>query len=308
MDQYSASIIIPAYNQASRLELTLLSFSHQITGGNLRFEIIVVDDGSTDDTAEVVKRFQQNLPIVYIYQENKGRAGARNTGIKASKGEVLLFCDADRPVVNDWLQNHINIHNIEVPVVGVGEIKEFFFSRLEKVHPMLSDAMKENFKPFRRLARPYSYWECVKKTFDRENICRSSVPWMTTLAGNLSVRKSLLEQAGLFDEDFKGWGFEHFELGYRFHQAGARFKYVPGGINYHLAHEREENFYQEQIDRSMNLFLRKTKDSRVSKLFAFLRGEMTLGDLDDFFLEGKTTSDLPEEVKGTRFVAPLANF
>lgn len=84
------SIIIPAYNYAHYISETLDS---ALSARGVECEIIVVDDGSTDDTAAVLRSFENR--IRYIYQENQGLSAARNTGIRESRGEFLVFLDAD---------------------------------------------------------------------------------------------------------------------------------------------------------------------------------------------------------------------
>jgi glycosyltransferase involved in cell wall biosynthesis len=86
------SVIIPTYNNARYIKRAIDSLLEQSIKD---FEIIVVDDGSTDDTKDIVSAYGNS--IKYIYQENKGLAGARNTGIDVSKGEFIGFLDAD-----DW--------------------------------------------------------------------------------------------------------------------------------------------------------------------------------------------------------------
>jgi len=95
------SIIIPVYNQAKHLANCLASIIKQ-TYDN--YEIIVVDDGSTDKIEKVIEIFQRifGIKLFYFGQENRGAGAARNTGAKLSKGEYIIFCDADivtRPVM-----------------------------------------------------------------------------------------------------------------------------------------------------------------------------------------------------------------
>lgn len=92
-DEYPLiSVIIPCFNHALYLDEAFASITLQ---GYLNIEIIVVDDGSTDNTKEVTLQYKE---VKYIYQTNKGLSAARNTGIKNSKGDLLIFLDAD-----DWL-------------------------------------------------------------------------------------------------------------------------------------------------------------------------------------------------------------
>lgn len=103
------SVIIPAYNRKDQLINTLRKFSNQKYDTDL-FEVIVIDDGSTDGTVDAISLFikDSRLDINLISQENKGPAHARNRGIEASKYEYIVFLDSDcYPLTDDWLL-HIN--------------------------------------------------------------------------------------------------------------------------------------------------------------------------------------------------------
>ena len=100
------SIVIPAFNHAHFLGEALASAVGQTHPG---IEVVVVDDGSTDNTAEVVRRYPE---VRYIRQENRGLAEARNTGIQRSNGEFILFLDADDRLVP------------EAAAIGVAHLRE----------------------------------------------------------------------------------------------------------------------------------------------------------------------------------------
>ena len=93
------SIIIPNFNQARFVVSAIESALGQTYPF---FEIIVVDDGSTDNSREVVARFGNK--VRYMWQKNQGLAGARNTGIKAAKGEFIGLLDAD----DEWERNFLD--------------------------------------------------------------------------------------------------------------------------------------------------------------------------------------------------------
>lgn len=299
-----ASVIIPCYNQASRLALTLESFRYQQLDADWRFEVVVVDDGSSDETPAVIEQYQRQLPLTGIWQANKGRAAARNAGLQASSGNVLLFTDADRPVSNTWIQDHLNLQFSRPLAIGVGEIREFYFSNLEARVPALREAMASNYQPMRRLSRPYSYWEFIRQSVDNQGKSLLNAPWTMTLIGNLSVSRSLVEAAGMFDEGFTGWGFEHFELGYRLHKVGASFWRVDGAVNYHLAHGRPASFYANQIRESLAHFLTLHSDRAVEALLPLLLGEISLGEYD--LLAGGGATRLPEAVRALKYTAPFS--
>ncbi len=91
------SVIIPAYNEAKRLPLTLIDIDKHLDEQEYSYEIIVVNDGSTDDTAEIVRRFIpliNNLKLI-DNQENKGKGAVVRQGMLSAKGLWRLFMDAD---------------------------------------------------------------------------------------------------------------------------------------------------------------------------------------------------------------------
>ncbi len=99
------SIIIPAYNQDIFLEETLKSVLAQTYRD---FECIIIDDGSTDSTLEISKKYADYKKVKYFYQENKGLAGARNTGIRLAKSKYIHFLDSDDIVNRNFLENMVN--------------------------------------------------------------------------------------------------------------------------------------------------------------------------------------------------------
>ncbi len=103
MTNPQVSVIIPTYNNAQYLSQAIKSILNQTYQAS---EIIVIDDGSTDETTEVVQSFNKN--IQYIRQENKGPASARNTGLKIAKGKYVVFLDADDELLPDKLSFQIN--------------------------------------------------------------------------------------------------------------------------------------------------------------------------------------------------------
>jgi glycosyltransferase involved in cell wall biosynthesis len=291
------SVVIPTYNQSLRLEITLASFLYQTS--SVSFEIIVVDDGSTDETLTVLKSYTKKLPLSIIQQSNKGRAAARNAGVLASQGELVLFCDSDRPVSNNWVESHADKHKkSQKKIVCVGEILEFFFANLEEKKQDILLDIEHNWENLSRFSRVYGYWKIIRSTFFNGE-CLLHAPWITTLIGNLSISRDFVLDVGLLDEDFKTWGFEHFEFGYRLHEAGGIFKQNQDARNYHLAHSRKTK-YSEEIEKSQSLFTRKNRDKNIENLSLFLSGKISVGEFDQMFSKGEK-SLLPYSVQKLRY-------
>ena len=103
------SVITPSYNRASELEHLLKSLSAQSIDHNV-FELIISDDGSTDETETLIKRWQEKArySIKYISQENKGPGAARNHGIKKSIGDLILFIDSDCEAHPNWIETIVD--------------------------------------------------------------------------------------------------------------------------------------------------------------------------------------------------------
>ena len=99
------SIIVPAYNQDKFLEESILSVLSQSYED---YECIIVDDGSTDKTKDIAGKYVDGVKIKYIYQDNKGLAGARNTGIKIAKGKYLHFLDSDDLVHKNFYEDMVS--------------------------------------------------------------------------------------------------------------------------------------------------------------------------------------------------------
>lgn len=167
------SVIIPTYNYARFIGFCLESIFAQTYKD---FEIIVVDDGSTDDTAEVLKKYEDK--IHYIYQPNKGPAVASNAGIKVAKGEYIAFIGSDDLWLPDKLEDQVRVFNEDM-----------------KVGIVFSDASSFNENGI-----------ISKSILEEENIC-TGFCFERLFMGNylimstVMIRKACLEKSGLFDEE-----------------------------------------------------------------------------------------------------------
>ncbi|MCK4258488.1 MAG: glycosyltransferase family 2 protein [Halanaerobiales bacterium] len=271
-----ASVVIPTFNQSESLRFVLEGFCQQ-TYKN--FEVIVVDDGSSEDICSVVEMFQKNFDIRLVQLEkNSGRSVARNTGIAEAKGKLIIFNDSDRIPCNEFVQRHLEYHEGYSNLVCIGEIRELYFSDLKRVKELLLNEINQNFKKYKRLSRKPGFVKVIDHLYvNGKN--QSSIPWISFLVGNLSIRKEWI-MTELFDSNFIKWGFEHMELGYRLYKKGLQYGYNNEAANYHLAHSRSES-YEELIRESHAYFYEKHSKKEVEKLLDFLFGEITLKEFDE---------------------------
>ena len=114
------SVIIPSFNRICLLRKTVESLLKQSYPQN-KYEIIVVDDGSTDETEEIIKKLQNksSCNLKYCFQKNKGPAAARNLGIRYANGEIVAFVDSDCIVSSTWIEEICKGYDNE-KIAGIG--------------------------------------------------------------------------------------------------------------------------------------------------------------------------------------------
>jgi GT2 family glycosyltransferase len=139
-----------------------------------------------------------------------GRAMARNAGIAAARGEIVMFTDADIIAAPDLLERHLAQHASARNLAVVG---------MELQVSSLAD--------YERLAAHPS------QRTPLHPMNRKRLSWLYFLTGNASVRKVDLDRVGRFDENFTGYGHEDLELGFRLQRAGLEIRYEPLAVDYH---------------------------------------------------------------------------
>lgn len=203
------SIVIPSYNRCDSLKVVLPALAKQSYPAD-RYEIVLVDNGSTDGTDQLIKELK--IPnLKFIKQANSGRSGARNRGIKEANGSIILFTDADIIADPNLVSCHVAFHKEKDPCAVVGcEIQVDTLEEYEEV--------KSHNLP--------------RRTLHKDD--KKVLPWYFFLTGNASVSKEALINVGMFDEEFTGYGHEDIELGYRLQKKlGLTIYYNPNAINYH---------------------------------------------------------------------------
>ncbi len=268
------SIIIPTYNKSKRLELVLYTLCNQNYCHD-NFEVIIVDDGSTDNTCDMVSKFISNRKsnFKYIYQINKGRAAARNKGIEAAIGEVIIFLDDDRLVNSDYIKQYSTCleNNSNRNIVILGERTNLYISKYEENFEEIKQTFFSNPEIILKRARKEYFWSKVKCIFDNPDI-----NWIVFATGNVCMYKEQLCDVGKFNERFKGWGLEDTELGYRLWKNKAKFMYKPEAINFHIEHARNSIERKEDDIRNHNLLYELHPELPVLCFTQFVHGEISL--------------------------------
>ena len=208
------SVIIPTHNRVFRLEATLDALQHQCAVHD--YEVIVVADGCTDSTVQLLRHYRSVVPFKYIENlEARGAAAARNEGAAQAHGRILLFLDDDMEASKTLLAAHLDAHRDFSDRVVLG-----YF-------PMQPPAPDDD--PFTMGAR---LWWAEKFTALSERGHRFTLKDLCT--GNVSLPRSLFERVGGFDENMDSSAAgEDYELGYRLIQSGARFQFAREAASIH---------------------------------------------------------------------------
>ena len=99
------TVVICTYNRADLLEATLSALAEQKVDGNLAWDIVIVDNNSSDRTRVVAQQATSRLPVTYVFEGRQGLSRARNSGIAAARGEIVAFTDDDVLPARDWVNS-----------------------------------------------------------------------------------------------------------------------------------------------------------------------------------------------------------
>ncbi len=258
------SVVIPTYNRKPILEKCLKAMEAQVlrSDGSVEgYEIVLVDDGSTDGTVEWIRADADEFSHVALYEQNhEGAAIARNFGVQQAKGDTIIFIDSDLVVLNSFLQHH-------------------------------ADALTKAYLQGNK--RVFTYGRVVNTcNFDRP----TTEPFKVTdysraffATGNVAIQKRWLLEAGLFDPQFTQYGWEDLELGVRLKNNGLSLIKCPEAVGYHWHPAFSVEELPELIDKEIQrarmgiVFYQKhpTLDVRLmiqmTWLHRVLWGGLTLG-------------------------------
>jgi glycosyltransferase involved in cell wall biosynthesis len=224
----SASVVVPYFNNAPLLAKGLPALARQtVPAGD--FEVIVVDDGSTDGTAALIASLGLPESFRYVRQENRGAAAARNRGASEARGQILVFLDSDVVPDATLVQEHVESHRWYDRALVVGQTRALPAQGFGVFYEVLGDTVF---------------------SFDQGNE-EKQITFQQVLSRNLSLRREFFFEIGGFDQDFPRSGFEDVEFAYRAARLGFSLVYNPraSGDHHHTGTLKEvgRHMYNYQI-------------------------------------------------------------
>ncbi|MEY3758107.1 MAG: hypothetical protein RLZZ263_1261 [Cyanobacteriota bacterium] len=253
------SVVIPTYNRLPILQKCLRALEAQQLDDPLEgFEVVLVDDGSTDDTLAWILAHAAALPHVRLIQQSHGGpAQGRNRGVAEANGDVIVFIDSDLVVTPDFLVAHARA--LERQWQQMGDRRCFTYGAVINT---------ANFED--PTSEPHKLRD---------------LSWAYFATGNVAIDRRVLETAGLFDTRFHLYGWEDLELGERLRRLGVVLVRCPEAVGYHwhppLSLEQIPDLIRVEQERAaMGLvFFRKHPTRRVRFIIQYTRLHWLLWEL-----------------------------
>lgn len=215
MKKVDISVVICTYNRAELLHRALESIVRQKTDSKFTYEIVVIDDGSTDCTSNIVKRVatSSKVPVRYFYQKGDSIADARNRGIAEAHGKWIAWFDDDQWTESDWLMN-LHAVALKMSTDCVGGILKLDLPKFKynDLGPVCRSILGE-----------YTWHEKPGK-------CKSAKVPST---GNILISRKIIDSVGLFDTSMI-YGSEDTDFLLRIRTAGFSIWIAPGAVVHHL--------------------------------------------------------------------------
>jgi glycosyltransferase involved in cell wall biosynthesis len=280
------SILICSYNKSRSLKAVLTNLNGWV--GKIRdlpYEVVVIDDGSTDDTARVIESTHTGYPFSYYRIDHSGLSGARNAGIRKCRGEYVVFCDDDvlmDPGYLEGLELAVRRYPLKIHIGNLINIDKQYSPGI--IDRLITEG-KADHASFQQLQYPHIFFEAAKKLFfyqDRYEDFNPAAWWAVVTGGNLCVPRYFFEAYGYFDEKIQGWGPEDADLCYRFFKNGVSAVLNKDCLLYHLDHERNSNALLESMTRNAVYFIKKyKKPQELYDYLNFTNGKLSLAEFND---------------------------
>jgi len=249
------SIVIPAYNASKYLKESVASIQSQTFKS---WEVIIVNDGSTDNTFELAKSFLVNERIKLINQENKGVSAARNAGIKAANGKYIAFLDAD----DFYLENNLQL---KYDAFCADESIDFVYSDILKCDNNLNELYVEKGVEAATLFEEVLLWE------------KETIPGFSS---NIVIKAEQMKGRILFDENLSNCADRFMKIllgkylkGFYIPKPLVKYRDVPGSMSKKVSLlDHDENYIIRQIKNQQIIPPGKFRRKVMANIYVTLSG------------------------------------
>ncbi|MDQ0232507.1 glycosyltransferase [Metabacillus malikii] len=312
------SVVMPNFNKFPQNQLSLTSFDHQ-TFNKDEYEILMVDDASTDLSIKIMEESDYSYPFKFIRSNRKlGRPNIRNLGIKHAVGDVIVFLDAEILVKADFIQQHYSAHQLHDSLAVSGSMvlrgvySTYFQDFSPKQKNQLTQLMKQYPKEAQQRYKKYSEHEqdkivqllneddireqkFIHLSFEKEHeryfreilfnrfgneLESFHFPWFIFCTGNVSVRRENLMKVGLFEE-YPGYGWDDIEMGYRLYKSGIKFLNHLGLRTFHQEHPVAST-NNDEANRNFYFFFKKYPELQL-RIFALVLLHISPTNVHDIY-------------------------
>ncbi|WP_102795772.1 glycosyltransferase [Bowmanella denitrificans] len=253
------SVVIPTYNRQTLLQHTLESLCRQ-TLDKEAFEVIVVDDGGTDQSAALCQSFEHRLNIRYFWQTDAGfrPAKARNVGIVAAEGEVILMLDSGIILSQQGLARHVQRHqSAELNKVVIGYVYGFKADQ-QALTTVIESVSSEDVDASVQVMQQAGLFDSRQWQYDElgKNLAMWPAPFDIFWTAHVSAKRSELIRAGLFDESFTSWGGEDVDLGIRLFHNNNKYELADDICAIHWPHFEQSGSSETENEAAINAVIK----------------------------------------------------
>jgi glycosyltransferase involved in cell wall biosynthesis len=298
------TVIVPTYNRSALLRHTLDALVRQSLGTG-RFEVIVVDDGSSDDTAEVVAGYSSRLNVAYYFQPDEGYrlSAARNLGVRHARAPICVFVDSGVILHSGALDAYLRTHRQAArPVAVIGYVYCFNEDNEDGEEILAAIDFGDPDATMAGLGAQGRWLDIREEFYAKygDDFADLPAPWPVYWTGNVSAETAQLIDAGMFDEWFRTWGVEDVDLSYRLHRRGVRFVLCREACSIHVPHPKSHVTNLESVTANYRYFAAKYRtpitrlliDHHVFVINDIIR-EKNLPDCADFLARRSSTQRYP---------------
>lgn len=262
------SVVIPVYNRSRELDFVLAGLTHQTYPHNL-IEVVIADDGSQDDLSVIYNKYKEFFKITHCKQEDQGYrlSEARNMGVKNASHDSIIILDSDAIPSAGLVEAYMRFFHIDRNSALFG-LRHYVST--ENIEPIDLVKNKDTINSLRRINSENSIAtrsSNSKYSIDwrEEHISKSNLlkdeglPYRYLVGANCGFSRELFNKAGGYCEEFKAWGFEDQEFGYRLYLEGAYFIPLMDAYVYHQEPLSGKNDTDRKLGQSItrDIFIQK---------------------------------------------------